>query len=136
MRSAEVAHALRDLSRHIGRGNPGRASDVFPGACERLVDGGERDLGRLQSCSRKRCANGWRDNLRDTRFPHKAFLVGVRFGMLARGVGVDEIVRQTRPADQSRRAAIGEFVQRPVGREHVHDIAEGILMGGKARIRK
>ena len=108
MRSPEIAEALRDLARHVGRADPRRPRDVLPGARERLVNGRDGDRRRLEARPRKRGANGGRDHLGDARLPHEAFLIRVRVGMLARGVDVDEVVRQARPADQPRRAAVGD----------------------------
>ena len=105
---AEIAEALSDRASHVWRPDPRRARNVLPGARERLVNGRDRDRRRLQARPRKRCANGGRDHLGDARLPHKALLIWVRVGMLARRVDVDEIVRQARPADQPRRAAVGD----------------------------
>ena len=108
VRRAEIAELGEDFRRVIGRLDARRTRYVSPKAGDRLMHGGVLDVPGRKPCILERATKGRSQHLSDRRLTHESLLRRVGLGMLARGVDVNQIMRQARPTEEPDRRVVGD----------------------------
>ena len=125
----------RDFVGVVGRRDAGRARNVAPQAGERLMHGGVLDVAWRQPRVGERRFDCRRDDLGDRGLAHEALLERIGRRVLARGVDIDEVMRQGSPnqSDAPRRPRPPEPPRR---RRPTPDAALAGLAAAAARRRR